>query len=423
MDPVVIVGGGPAGSTLGCYLSRAGIPNIIFEKAHHPRPHVGESLVTSTNRVFQDIDFVDTMNREGFVRKYGAAWHAHGRAGTVAIQFREFPQPGINQDYSYHVDRSKMDLLLLKHAESFGSQIYQGAHVKEVIFDENQRATGVQVEIAGQQITVPASVVVDASGRNTVLGRKLRWLKKDPLFNQFTVHAWFEGVDRGPVETADDIHIFFLPIHRGWAWQIPIDDKITSIGVVAEQKEFKQSKGDREAWFDEQLGKAPDFARAMRDARRINEFKAEGDYSYQMEQFCGDGFLLIGDAARFVDPIFSSGVSVALYSAKIAAERIEEAFKTNDFSRAVFEPYERVLIRGTTIWYKFIKVYYKVLPIFTYFIQHKDYRQQLFQLLQGEVYNLEEAPVLDAMEEYVSAVEANSEHFFHKALDHEIVLE
>jgi len=134
MDDVIIIGGGPAGSTAGSYLSKAGIKNVIFESSNHPRAHVGESMVTSTTRVFRDIGFLEVMEREGFVRKYGASWHApNGR--EFAIEFKEFPQPGVDQDYTYHVDRSKLDLLLLKHAEKLGSKVYQGVHVKQVLFD------------------------------------------------------------------------------------------------------------------------------------------------------------------------------------------------------------------------------------------------------------------------------------------------
>src|SRR5882762_2974261 len=117
-DNVAIIGGGPAGSTLGCYLSKAGIKNTIYEAANHPRPHVGESMVMSSVRVFEEIGFLPVLEREGFVRKYGASWHPPVRKGEAAIAFDEFPQAKVNQDYTYHVDRKKFDLLLLKHAES-----------------------------------------------------------------------------------------------------------------------------------------------------------------------------------------------------------------------------------------------------------------------------------------------------------------
>ena len=125
MNDVIIIGGGPAGSALGSYLSKAGISNTIFESSIFPRDNVGESLVTSTTRVFNEIGFLETMEREGFVHKFGASWHAP-KGNEFSIEFREFPQQGIDQEYTYHVNRSKFDLLLLKHAEKLGSKIYQG---------------------------------------------------------------------------------------------------------------------------------------------------------------------------------------------------------------------------------------------------------------------------------------------------------
>ena len=139
-DPtnVVIIGGGPAGSAIGCYLSKAGIKNTIFEAANHPRPHVGESMVMSSVRVFDEIGFLPVMEREGFPRKYGASWHPPVAKGEADISFDEFPQEGIAQQYTYHVDRQKFDLLLLKHAESLGSRVYQGVQVSEVLFDAEE---------------------------------------------------------------------------------------------------------------------------------------------------------------------------------------------------------------------------------------------------------------------------------------------
>lgn len=414
MSDVIIIGGGPAGSTLGCYLSKAGISNTIFESSIFPRDHVGESLVPSTTRVFEEIGFLKTMEREGFIRKFGASWHAP-TGKEFSIAFREFPQEGIHQEYTYHVQRSKFDQLLLKHAEKLGSDIYQGVHVRRVLFDDGQ-ATGVRVKLGDKEIDLFCKVVVDASGRGTLLGRQLRMKKKDPIFNQFAVHAWFEGLAKGKGPTAEYIHIYFLPIEQGWVWQIPITREITSVGVVTKQEYFKQSKLGVEEFFNTHVNLNPDLSQVIKSAQRINEFKREGDYSYSMDQITGDGFLLVGDAARFVDPIFSSGVSIALYSAKFASEQICHAIDTGDFSKAAFKPFEDRLFSGVKIWYEFIRLYYKLIHLFTHFIQSKDYRLQVLQLLQGEVFNREEVPVLDAMRRYIKSVEESENHIFKKHL-------
>jgi 1H-pyrrole-2-carbonyl-[peptidyl-carrier protein] chlorinase len=154
----------------------------------------------------------------------------------------------------------------------------------------------------------------------------------------------------------------------------------------------------------------------MRDARRINDFKTEGDYSYKMERLVGDGYLMVGDAARFVDPIFSSGVSVAAHSAKFACQRIQHALKIGDTSEAVLKPYEEKLRRGVDIWYEFIRLYYKLLPLFTLFIQFKQHRLGVLRLLQGEVYDRQDVPVLAAMRKFIEEVEKSDNHIFRAQL-------
>src|SRR6476660_8185820 len=284
-DNVVIIGGGPAGSALGCYLSKAGIKNTIFEAANHPRPHVGESMVMSSVRVFDEIGFLPVMEREGFPRKYGASWHPAVAKGEADISFDEFPQEGITQQYTYHVDRQKLDLLLLKHAESLGSRVYQGVQVSEVLFDEKNFTRGVRLRIADQEIEVPSRMVVDATGRQTLLGKQLRVKKNDPIFDQFAVHAWFENVDKSQVDSSEYIHIYFLPVERGWAWQIPITAEITSMGIVAEKSVFKNARLEPGAYFQKYVDSNPDLKHAMRDARQVRDFKLEGDYSYKMDTF------------------------------------------------------------------------------------------------------------------------------------------
>lgn len=410
---VIIIGGGPAGSALGAYLSKAGISNTLFESVNHPRPHVGESMVTSSTRIFEELGFLETMEREGFVHKYGATWHAPEGKGTFTIEFGEFPQDGIDQDYTYHVDRAKLDLHLLKHAESLGTKVYQGVAVDDVIMEDGY-ARGVKVRVGDSVSEHRARFVVDASGRHTLLGRKLGLKKKDPLFDQYATHAWYEDVARGEGKAVDNIHIYFLTVERGWAWQIPITETVTSMGVVAEKSVVKELGGDPQVIFDTLVTKNDNLRDAMAPARRVNDFKTEGDYSYSMTQFAGNGYALVGDAARFVDPIFSSGVSVALYSAKFASESIIAGLASGDVSEAAMQPYEKRLRKGVEIWYEFIRLYYKLLPLFTYFIQNKKYRLQVLRLLQGEVFDRDEVPVLDAMREWIEQAEKDGNHAFRR---------
>lgn len=410
MNDVIIIGGGPAGSTLGCYLAIAGLNTTIIETLNHPRPHVGESLVMSTYRVFKDIEFLDVMESGGFVQKFGASWHSpNGKEFTAP--FNQFDQEGIPQYYTWHVDRSKFDLFLLKQAEKLGAKVYQGVHVKQVLM-ENDRAAGVRVSIAGSEVDIPAKFVVDASGRGTILGNQLKIKVKDPVFDQYAVHAWYKNVDRGEGDSVDFIHIYFLPIERGWVWQIPITPEITSMGVVADKKVFRDNFNDLESYFYSNMKTNPRLESAMSSAERINEFKTEGDYSYCMSKFVGNNWLLVGDAARFVDPIFSSGVSVALYSARFASEAIVKAFESGDFSETALMPYETKIRSGVEVWYEFIRLYYKLLPLFTHFTQHPKHRVEIMKLLQGEVFERGDVQVLDAMRDYIEAVEKSDSHLF-----------
>ena len=268
------------------------------------------------------------------------------------------------------------------------------------------------MRFADQEIDVPARMVVDATGRQTLLGKQLKVKKNDPIFDQFAVHAWFENVDKSQVDSSEYIHIYFLPVERGWAWQIPITAEITSMGIVAEKSVFKNARLEPGAYFQKYVDSNPDLKHAMRDARQVRDFKLEGDYSYKMDTFAGNGFVLIGDAARFVDPIFSSGVSVALFSAKYSSERIKYAFENDDFSEAALKPYEKKLRSGTEIWYEFIRLYYKLLPAFTHFIKSKEHRIEVLRLLQGEVFDRREVPVLDAMRKFIHTVETTPGHVF-----------
>ncbi|MGW1958447.1 NAD(P)/FAD-dependent oxidoreductase [Streptomyces sp. NPDC001920] len=430
---VLVIGGGPAGSTAASYLAAAGLSVGVFESETFPRPHIGESLVPATTPVLTEIGVMDQIDAAGFPKKYGAAWTSaesrnvphNGFAGldhdwAAEVMFVERDQQGVDRDYTYHVDRGKFDLILLKHAESLGAQVFSGARVLKADFDSDPDLVTVSCRFGPRAVDFTTRMVVDASGRHTLLGRQLKVKVPDPVFNQYAIHSWFEGLDRGALavapEKTDYIYVHFLPIEDSWVWQIPITDTITSVGVVTQKERFAAANADREQFFWDSVASRPELHDALKRCTRLRPFKPEGDYSYSMKQICGDRFVLVGDAARFVDPIFSSGVSVALNSARLAAKDIIAAHKEGDFSRPRFATFESKLRRAVKHWYEFISIYYRLNILFTAFVQDPRYRIDVLKMLQGDFYDDEEPKALHAMREIVTAVENDPDHLWHPYL-------
>ena len=428
---VAVIGGGPAGASMAAYLARAGARPVVLEREIFPRPHVGESLVPSSTRVFRDLEFLPKMEANRFPHKYGAVWTAanssyqydHQFDGLTAsdyadLSFDEREQAGVEMNYTYHVDRGRFDLLLLEHAEGLGATVRQGVRVDRVEIDDN--GVDVHHRVGERQTTLRARMVVDASGRNTLVGNQMGWKVADPVFDQFALHTWFEGYDRTVVtkdpSKLDYIYVHFLPITNSWVWQIPITDTITSIGVVTQRKHFKGDRTTRQQFFEECVASRPEFLDALAGATQLRPLKAEGDYSYAMQRIVDDRLMLIGDAGRFVDPIFSTGVSIALNSSRFAHPDVLRALETGDFSAATFRPFADTIRRGTRNWHEFITVYYRLNVLFTAFVQDPRYRLQVLKLLQGDVYDEDEPEVLGRMKEIVTKVERNERHVWHKLL-------
>ena len=204
---VAIIGGGPAGASMGAYLGKAGVECVVLESELFPRPHVGESLVPASTRIFKELDFLRVMEENRFPRKYGAAWTSATRPDVYAddltglstdcradIRFGERDQPGVDQNYTYHVDRGKFDTLLLHHAHNLGAQVYEGVRVAQVDFSEPQPR--VHFRMGRKQAHLSARLVVDCSGRKTLLGNQLKLKIRDRVFDQYAIHTWFCGYDR-----------------------------------------------------------------------------------------------------------------------------------------------------------------------------------------------------------------------------------
>jgi 1H-pyrrole-2-carbonyl-[peptidyl-carrier protein] chlorinase len=411
---VIVVGGGPSGSIVASYLACAGLRPLVLEREVHPRPHVGESLLCSTTRVFQEIGVLPAIERAGFVRKHGAVWTHHADERPRRLRFQPIPSLGIAQDWSWHVDRARFDRLLLDHARASGAEVREGVRV----VDAEVGAGGARVRVAdaGGERELRAHVLVDASGRHTFLGSRLRLKRNDPALRQFAVHGWFENVSRGPAETADWIQLHVLPGLRAWAWQIPIRDGVTSVGVVTGDAGFPKASESVDEFFAREVASSPALARSMAGAKRLGELAREGNAGYAMERYAGDGWLMVGDAARFVDPIFSSGVSVAAESARAAAAAIEGALAAGDVRSARFAPYAEALASGIETWRELVLLYYRLPRLVLEWLDGPDDRAALLEVLQGTAFGGEPPALLARLRNQVDGIEADPAHPWHGEL-------
>jgi FADH2 O2-dependent halogenase len=385
---VVIIGGGPAGSTLGALLALDGYRALIVERDIHPRDHVGESMVPANNFIMNRLGFLPKMEEAGFVHKQGVAWTAPRGPiwNLVCIRTSDFPPPDAVQTYSYNVERDLFDALLLRHAHEKGVKVLQGVKVKQVLMD-GDRAVGVRIEpVEGVEHDVSARVVVDASGRRCLLSKQLGILRnKDAELNQHSIWSWFRGADDAPDDYKGMVIFHFLDLERAWGWQIPLRGGISSIGVVTAKEDFQKSGKTPDEFFDGLIARSRTFTHVMKTAERIRPWVIEGDYSYQMERVVGPGWMLIGDAMRFVDPIFSSGVDVAMYSASFAHKAIVDSWNGTE-EREAFEAYAATVTDGVDVWYEVTDIFYKLQALCGRYAMDARYREDIARALQGNPY-------------------------------------
>ena len=387
---VIIIGGGPAGATLGTLLAQNGRRALIIEKDIHPRDHVGESLVPSTNLVFDRIGFLPKLNDAGFVPKPGTCWNGPRSPLWKFVELPLFEEPleGNPQPWTFHVERDAMDTMLLRHAHDNGAKVLQGVKVTDVIF-EDDRAVGVRAQAAdGWERDLRAKFVVDASGRRCMMASKLKLKRKDRSFNQFCIYSWFRNVERPPQRLYGWGLFYFIGLNQAWGWQFPLREGRESVGVVVDKEDFQKSGVDEDEFFNLLVGRSKQFAHVMRNAERIRPYWVEGDYSYKVDRYAGPGWLMIGDALRFVDPIFSSGVDVALFSALYAYEAIDEVMRTGN-EQKVLDAFHTRIDTGVDSWYDTIRLFYKLQNLLTRYAVHPKWRRYIIRALQGAPYTPE----------------------------------
>ena len=365
---VVVIGGGPGGSSAAAVLAPAGRRVLVLEREKFPRFHIGESLLPGIWDLWEKTGAARDIEAANFPPKQGIMFGMFNQSEDVKLLTAEYPELFL-RTYAYHVERARFDQILLNNARKRGAEVREEWTVHEVLFEGDQ-AVGVKAGPNGAEPhVIEARIVVDASGRDCMIARRMGWRKPDPKLNKIAHFTHFHGGYRRdprdvlldvsailPNSTATDIHT----IEGGWIWWIPLSGDVVSVGAVLDAKWAGHLKGPQER-FEYAVSRCDKVREWLRGAEQMMEMKTISNISYLNDSFVGNGFVLIGDASMFVDPIFSAGVTLATRGGVYASECILDCFQHNDFSAERLRPYETRIKRPMLSIFRMIYNWYSIL--------------------------------------------------------------
>jgi flavin-dependent dehydrogenase len=353
---VVVIGGGPAGSTVSTLLAQHGYQVKLYERDRFPRFHIGESLIPETYWVFQRLKMLDKMKRSHFVKKYSVQFI--NAAGKLSAPFYFHDNKPHECSQTWQVIRSEFDLLMLRNAQEQGVEVHQPARVLEVLFDRDQ-AVGVRVQKEdGAREEVHARVVVDASGQSTMLQNRFKLRLWDPVLNKGAIWTYWQGAYRDSGRDEGATLVIQTTNRQGWWWYIPQHDDTISVGVVAPFDYLFKGRGSHEQTYNEEVAACPAVQQRVSIGRRATGYFATKDYSYRSREVAGNGWVLVGDAFGFLDPLYSSGVLLALKSGELAADAIAEGLGKGDVSAGQIGKWGPLFNRGVDRMRRLVCEYY-----------------------------------------------------------------
>ncbi len=380
---VLVVGGGPGGSTTAALLARTGLRVTLVEKSRHPRFHIGESLLPMNMPIFERLGVLDQVMAIGR-RKLGADFPAHNEAGYSVFRFAHTLNPGTG--YAVQVRREDLDLLLFNHAAACGAQTRQDTEVLRVAFDADGATASLRAA-DGALSDLRADYVVDATGRNTLLGTALRLKRKERRHQTAALFAHFAGVQLRPGEDAGNVSVYRFP--AGWVWMIPLPGDCMSIGAVCYPEYLRERRGSNEEFLLAILQRIPAARDRMQGARLIGNLHATGNYSYTCTRMSGHRWLMVGDAFAFLDPIFSTGVYLAMNSAERAAEVVATSLREPHREAGLQREYSRYVRRGLNqlSWFIFRFSTPAMSRLFAHPRDTLQVEQAMVSMLAGDVFN------------------------------------
>jgi len=349
---VAIIGGGPAGSTAAALLALAGRRVAVLEREKFPRFHIGESLLPFSMKAFTRLGLHEKFLRAGFMKKFGGEIVGACSESGTKFYFKDGYRS--QTDHAYQVTRGDFDKVLLDHAVECGAEVREETSVDCVEFSNEDVELGMKSN--GSSNSIRARYLIDASGRTSVLGRQFKIKKTYDHLQKLSIFAHYDGVWRAE-EIDGTLTVLIRAIDR-WFWLIPLTADRTSVGVVLDSETFRKSKLSAEDFLQQTLAEQPIIAKRMTNARRVSQVYVEADFSYRSAKLHGDRWLLAGDAAGFIDPIFSSGVFLAVYSGELAADALNEVLDHPHKAKRLFPQYERAVNRAMDVYLRFVNAWY-----------------------------------------------------------------
>jgi flavin-dependent dehydrogenase len=390
---VIIIGAGPAGSTTAALLAEKGRRVLVLEKEKFPRYHIGESLMPYCWFTLNRLGLVQQMNERAFVKKYSVQFVTpDGRQSQPFYFFQHYDHPSA---VTWQIERAEFDQMMLDNARAKGAEVLELTPVQRVLKNDSGRVIGVEAKTAdGETFQVHAPMTIDCSGRDQVAVGRDGWRNKDPMLNKLAIWTYFKGAKRDPGIDEGNTTVAYVE-GRGWFWYIPLKDDVLSVGVVADKEylfEGIDKQQDKQAMLAEilkrEIGRNVWIKEHLEGGQQYGEYFITTEFSYRSRHCANDGLLLAGDAFAFLDPVFSSGVFLALKSGEMAADAVDAALTDGDTSAARFADYGEHLCRGMENMRKLVYAFYDQNFSFGRLIKaHPQQRGRLTDSLIGDLFD------------------------------------
>lgn len=394
---VLVIGGGPAGSTAAALIAGAGHRVRLIDRGVFPRWHIGESLMPATYWSLKRLGVLDRMNSSRFPRKQSVQFFAANGRSSAPFYFPEFDPH--ESSISWQVDRADFDEMLLDNAKAAGVDVHVRTNVKELLF-EGEQATGALVEYEdGRREESKARVVVDASGQSGLFSRKLKLKNDDPRLRHAAFFTRYRGARRDTGIDEGATLVLQTEAEGCWFWYIPLPENRVSVGVVGPVGHLLRGRnGDPQRVYNEEARKCPALLERIANADQIMEVRVMRDFSYISHRIAGDGWIMAGDAFGFLDPIYSTGVFLAMKSAEFAADAVNASLAANDLSARSLSRYGETYVAGMEAMRKLVYAYYDQEFSFPKFLERfPDCKDELVNLLIGNVFRNPPRKLFDSM--------------------------